>query len=518
MHNSFFLFRNLAPELERRLRGFTWVSCFSQERDEAVLEFNDGKESFFIRVLFSPSLSVMTFPASFRRARKNAADLFSEALMQRVTAVLCFPNERSLLMNLTGGWSLLFKMHGPSGNLVLFENNRAIGLFRKRFTADAAIDPQAIGRVLAEDRDYFDALQENLKAGYFTFGREVWTWLDLHGFPDADTDRRWELLSETFRLLRAPETRYHIVRFEGRIWFTMLPFGEILSQWYDPVEALREFASVKIRDEHVVQRKDGLLRRLGMLIQQTDAFLNRTRSRLDEVSRDGHFQTWGDLIMANMHRVGPGETVLRAEDFYMPGHWHEIRLNASLTPQKNAENYYRKARNRASEVQVLEETIRSRENRLSEWRQLVEQVNRCDRPSDLDALETRLPSRQTLAESSERLPFTEYECMGFRILVGKSAADNDSLTFQYGFKEDLWLHARDCPGSHVLVKYRSGSPFPKPVIERAAALAAWHSKRKGEALCPVSWIARKFVRKRKGDPPGAVVLDRENVLMVPPAP
>jgi predicted ribosome quality control (RQC) complex YloA/Tae2 family protein len=68
----------------------------------------------------------------------------------------------------------------------------------------------------------------------------------------------------------------------------------------------------------------------------------------------------------------------------------------------------------------------------------------------------------------------------------------------------------------VIIKHQSGKKFPKDVIERAAELAAYNSKRKTETLCPVIVTPRKFVRKRKGDPPGAVVIEREDVILVRP--
>jgi predicted ribosome quality control (RQC) complex YloA/Tae2 family protein len=72
-------------------------------------------------------------------------------------------------------------------------------------------------------------------------------------------------------------------------------------------------------------------------------------------------------------------------------------------------------------------------------------------------------------------------------------------------------------GSHVIVKHQAGRAFPKDVIEFAASLAAFNSKRKTESLCPVVVTPKKFVRKRKGDPPGMVVVEREEVVMVTPA-
>lgn len=100
--------------------------------------------------------------------------------------------------------------------------------------------------------------------------------------------------------------------------------------------------------------------------------------------------------------------------------------------------------------------------------------------------------------------------------MGRNAEANDELTLKRAYKEDLWLHAKDVAGSHVLIKYQAGKPFPKDVIERAAQLAAYNSKRKTDSLCPVVVTQKKYVRKRKGDPAGAVVVEREQVILVEP--
>src|SRR5205085_2099126 len=130
----------------------------------------------------------------------------------------------------------------------------------------------------------------------------------------------------------------------------------------------------------------------------------------------------------------------------------------------------------------------------------------------------RLMSSEVRSERSSaqlvKVPYRELVFKDFRIWIGKDATSNDELTFKFGFKEDLWLHARDVSGSHVLIKHQSGKTFPKDVVERAAQLAAFFSKRKGESLCPVSVTEKKFVRKRKGDPAGTVVVEKERVIMV----
>jgi predicted ribosome quality control (RQC) complex YloA/Tae2 family protein len=113
--------------------------------------------------------------------------------------------------------------------------------------------------------------------------------------------------------------------------------------------------------------------------------------------------------------------------------------------------------------------------------------------------------------------FKRYLIEGFEVLVGKNAKNNDLLTQQYAYKEDLWLHARDATGSHVVVKYKSGQVFTNSLIEKAASLAAYYSKRRNETLSPVIVTRKKFVRKPKGLPDGMVVLEKEEVVMVEPS-
>ena len=104
----------------------------------------------------------------------------------------------------------------------------------------------------------------------------------------------------------------------------------------------------------------------------------------------------------------------------------------------------------------------------------------------------------------------------FDIWIGKNAKNNDLLTQKYAHKDDLWLHAKDVTGSHVIIKQQPGKNFPEPVIEKAAQLAAYFSKMRTDSLCAVIYTPKKYVRKPKGLPEGAVIVDKEKVLLVEP--
>ena len=110
------------------------------------------------------------------------------------------------------------------------------------------------------------------------------------------------------------------------------------------------------------------------------------------------------------------------------------------------------------------------------------------------------------------------EMEGFEILVGLGARENDELTFREAEPQDLWLHVSGCPGSHVVIRNPDGLPaLPRPVVERAAELAAWHSKaRNARGKVEVHVCRVGDVSKRRGAPAGEVALRRWDAIRVYP--
>jgi predicted ribosome quality control (RQC) complex YloA/Tae2 family protein len=129
--------------------------------------------------------------------------------------------------------------------------------------------------------------------------------------------------------------------------------------------------------------------------------------------------------------------------------------------------------------------------------------------------------RRTIAlVSSKGRGFRVVECEGFEILVGKGDSENDRLTFGIAEPRDLWLHVSGPAGSHVIVRNPEGlalQGLPRAVVERAAGLAAWHSKARGARGKVEVHVCRVAdVRKPKGFAPGQVLLKRWDVVKVHP--
>ena len=119
-----------------------------------------------------------------------------------------------------------------------------------------------------------------------------------------------------------------------------------------------------------------------------------------------------------------------------------------------------------------------------------------------------------LDSKSKSRNFTSSE--GFEILVGKGAKDNDHLTFRVAKSNDLWLHAADYPGSHVVVKSRNREEIPPKTLVEAAQLAAFYSQAREESKVAVNYTLRKFVHKPKGAVAGLVNLASFKTFLVEP--
>jgi predicted ribosome quality control (RQC) complex YloA/Tae2 family protein len=187
-----------------------------------------------------------------------------------------------------------------------------------------------------------------------------------------------------------------------------------------------------------------------------------------------------------------------------------------LTPQKQAEILYKKSKNRPKELQRLEDQMRVKGNELQLLREERGKVEAIEYHKDLEPYVKKFILAPEKEQEEPALRFKECEYMGYKIYVGRSSDNNDELTQKFAAKDDLWLHAKDVSGSHVVVKYKAGQNFPKNVIEKAASLAAFYSKRKNETYCPVIYTQKKYVRKVKGAPKGSVRVERESVIMVEP--
>ncbi|MGC3948649.1 MAG: NFACT RNA binding domain-containing protein [Chryseolinea sp.] len=513
MQNNFYFLRQLTQPLSGILTNAVVSECYTQEKAELIVRFETHEGSFHLRANLSPAFVCISFPRNFQRARKNSVDLFPALIGHRVTGIEQQQHDRSFTIQLSHGLLLLFKLHGNRSNILFYVDGQLQEMFRTNIVADQTLLPDQLNRSMDTSYDAFVQNQHRLPSLYFTLGKIPWLYLNENGFARNDIKAKWDAIQNLFALLAQP--RYYITLLDSKVTFSLLPVGSIQKQYDDPVAAVTEFSQrYRSREafEHEFVKIENWLKRKIALAADTG---QRADLRLTSLETYDRFKIWADLLMANLNAVPDGERIV-LQNFYNENKPEEIRLQKDLTLQKNATIYYAKSKKQQIEIKHLQSLIGQKKQEVNSLQADLESLSAMDDLKAVRALAGRHPFRSGTDES-ETSPFHETDFMGYRILIGKNAQSNDAMLQQHGYKDDLWLHAKDVTGSHVLIKHQSGKVIPKPVIERAAQLAAWYSKRKTDTLCPVSVTPRKFVRKRKGDPAGAVVVERETVMLVQPA-
>jgi hypothetical protein len=155
VHNNYFFLKQLSSSLQKKLAGFTLVSCFSQNKEELIIEFNNSIESFFIKASLQPSLCCLSFPNNFHRAKKNSVDLFTELTLKKVIAITQYQNERSFSVAFEDDYHLLFKMHGSQSNIVLLHKESVKAIFRNQFQTDWEIELSKLNRSIDWSKESF---------------------------------------------------------------------------------------------------------------------------------------------------------------------------------------------------------------------------------------------------------------------------------------------------------------------------------------------------------------------------
>ncbi|QMU29742.1 NFACT RNA binding domain-containing protein [Adhaeribacter radiodurans] len=516
MHNNYYFLRQLTQALRVPLIGSVIDSCFSQEKDELIITFrkSDSGGSFFLKAMLTAQFSTLYFPESFNRAKSNSVNLFPEVIGEEVREIVQHKNERSFYLVLSNQKALLFKLFGNRSNIVYFEQNQAKALFHKKFPKDLELNLQQLHRQLQPTKaEYLLNLPAPEKV-YPTFGDLPGIYLKTKGYESALPEKKWDLIQTVRHELENPAA-FYVIKVNNQTRLSLLPVGEIKKEFTSPITALKEFVQTYLADSGYERNYRLAHQNLTRKFQAASQTLQQIKLRLKALETEASYAQTADVIMANLTVIPPRAESIVLFDFYLEKE-RLFKLKANESPQKFAERLYKKSKNQQIEVTQLKERLQEKEEELLQLEIALQELATISDYRTLKAFVKEhvesLASQPTVIEK----PFRVFQTNGFQILVGKSAQNNDVLTQQFTFKEDLWLHAKDVSGSHVVIKYQAGKTFPEPVIYKAAQLAAYYSKRKTDSLCPVLYTPKKYVRKPKGAAPGQVVVEREKVILVKP--
>ena len=246
---------------------------------------------------------------------------------------------------------------------------------------------------------------------------------------------------------------------------------------------------------------------------------------LTEHGNAGEWKRFGDLILANISNIRrDGDTVLVTDYFDPELPEIAIAVDKNRPPAEAADSFfkrYTKARNGAAAIAKRLEAI---DREIKTIESLRARLEIAIEAGDEQAVAEFLPAKQPVPVAGKRkLPTDDFKGArqfmssdGFEILVGKKAKDNDYLTFRVAKSLDLWLHAADYPGSHVVVKNPNRKEIPTRTLIESAQLAAFYSDARETPKAAVNYTQKKFVNKPKRAAPGLVSLASFKTILVVP--
>ncbi|MEL6562248.1 MAG: NFACT RNA binding domain-containing protein, partial [Bacteroidota bacterium] len=412
-------------------------------------------------------------------------------------------------------YKLLFKMHGKRSNVILYEGKKQLILFNSQMKFDLGLQLNSLERNIRQDQSEY--LSNGLSI-FPTFDQTIKQSLYQQGYSESN-DKNWDIIQQTLRRMDQEITIFQKSADKApQLTLCDVPDSNcvILKSTEDPLEAANEFYYQYTKIFYLQKEKGDLVKLLNKQLKKTNGYLSKTSAKLEDVENNSRHQEVADILMANLHNIKPNASEATLFDFYK-NEQLKIKLKKDLSPQKNAEYLYRKAKNQRLEIDKLYENLVNKEDLKESIEAHIAKVSDIDSLKDLRKY---AKNHQLLKESSEAAevePFKKVVIGKWVICIGRNARSNDELTQKYTHKNDLWLHAKDVSGSHVVIKQIPGTTFSQDIIEKAAQLAAYYSKRKTDSLCPVIYTPKKYVRKPKGLAPGQVIVDREEVILVTPS-
>ena len=430
-------------------------------------------------------------------------------------AVEMFENERAFSIHLLGDFVLVFKLFGNRSNLILFRDSTYQSQFQGRLKNDQSIDLRQIDRQIKQDYQAFVENDCDVFSLFPTLGKEGLSYLHRNGFEGLEASDRWLLIEQMLDVLGQPS--FFIAESEKGVYLTLFPVENYLYKSTDPMEALNKLYSFHFSIGEFKKEKNLILAALDRKLTKTQNYLDDLNRQ--KVLRDSNvpYEEIGNILMANLHAIPANTSQVILEDFYR-NQPIKIKLNATLSAAQNAENYYRKSKNYSKEVVYWQSNVDKKSQEIIHILEQIAAVEITETRKALKSFAAILTQTKKVEAEGNEIPFKQFEVDGWVIWVGKSAKNNDLLTLKYAKKFDLWLHARDVAGSHVIIRNPNQQKVPDYIIEKAAGLAAYFSKRQTDSLCPVIVTPKKYVRKTRDLLAGQVIVDREeSVVLVVPA-
>lgn len=327
---------------------------------------------------------------------------------------------------------------------------------------------------------------------------------------------------------REPDARIYFDAAAKAVDFAAFPLlayrGMAFEGFASPSACLETFYSRRDSEYRIGQKTADLRRLVSSLAERARKKSFVFEKTQEEIKDKDSLRINGELILANLHAVQKGDGKLVCQNYYDGNRQLEIRLDPLLSPQENSQRYFKLYAKQKRAGEALLGQIAKNNEDIAYFEGVLECCRQELTEPEIGEIRAELAEggyakRKHSPKKPPKPTAPQMHALGggFAAYVGKNNKQNDYLTLRFAKPRDIWLHAKDIPGSHVILT-TGGREAPPEVLLQAAKIAAYFSKAKNGSNVPVDYVEKKHVRKPGGAKPGYVIYDSHKTLYVAPEP
>lgn len=318
-----------------------------------------------------------------------------------------------------------------------------------------------------------------------------------------------------------------LTRTENKEYFYLFPILHLNGshQHYPTISQLLEaYFHDKAERDLVRQRTLDLTRLLAREKQKNEKKIDKLKKTLVQTEQKETFKLYGELLTAYLHQIKLGDKEVTLINYYdEQGATVTIPLDPELTPSENAQHYFKKYTKAKNSIQVVKEQIKLAQEEINYLETLLQQLEVAS-PRDIDEIREELIEGKYIRDRSKQRkrkprqtkpqPEVYYSSEGIEIMVGKNNKQNEYISTRLGRANETWLHTKDIPGAHVLIR---ATQFNEQTLLEAAQLAAYFSKARHSSQVPVDYTLIRHVKKPNGAKLGFVIYEKQQTIFVTPS-
>ena len=285
-------------------------------------------------------------------------------------------------------------------------------------------------------------------------------------------------------------------------------------------DGLNAYFKTTITSNVISEKKKNLLKYVDSQIKKFKKIEKNIKVDLKKNENFENYKNIGDILAANMHQIKYGIKKVTVFDFYN-NQQITINLDPLLSPNDNLNFYYNKYNKGKRTISALNSRFLDIQNEIKYFEEIKMFIEKENGFIGIEEIENELNLTNNGNKSKNKIKLNKpkkrdllsFDYNGFQIFVGRNNKENEEISFSKGQPNDIWLHIKDIPGSHVLI-LRNNQELPNDVLLHAANLACEYSKAKKGDKVTVDYCERKFVKKIKNSKPGNVIYTNFHSLLI----